>query len=168
MSHDITRCLQMYISLDNLIIKYSTEQCKTMTQKVQPKNSGIPKGLHHDDKKHLTTNKAILDPSRLAALDDCDTSVYGYHRYSLLRDFQHCRGRNWGMLVLPLLLLVLWGIVWQLIFSYADDDGELKDTIETLWNTISPLLIPISFLMVFRLNRAAMRFWESRYLTQSI
>ena len=117
-----------------------------MTQKIELLTSSTQKGRHHDSIKHLTTKEAILHPGRLDALDACDTPVYNYHRYSLLRDFQHCRGRNVGMLVLPLLLLLLWGIVWQLIFMYADNGDELKEAIATWWDLIYPLWIPIGML----------------------
>lgn len=132
-----------------------------MTKQVEATNSTAQEENHHDGSKRISTQEAILDPKRLDALDACDTPVYSYHRYSLLRDFQQCRGRNFGMLVLPLLLLLLWGVVWNLMYIYADND-ELRETIESWGELINPLWVPISFLMVFRLARAAIRFWDSR------
>ncbi|KAL7554282.1 hypothetical protein ACHAWF_017731 [Thalassiosira exigua] len=111
----------------------------------------------------LTAQEAILHPKRLGALDACDTPVYSYHRYSLLQDFfRQWGGRNVGMLAMPLLLLLLWSILWQLIFLYADENGDLREAIGSWGDLVSPLWVPISFLMVFRLARAAIRFWDSR------
>ena len=66
------------------------------------------------------------------------------------------------MLVVPLVALLLWGIFWELLFLYAPDEG-LRDTVSAWGQLIDPLLVPMSFLMVFRLTRAAIRFWDSRY-----
>lgn len=110
----------------------------------------------------LTTKEAILHQKRIDAYKSCDTPVYDYHRYSFFRDFLQCRGRNIGMLAMPLLALLIWGIFWQLIFMYADDDDYLKESIGKWGDLIDPLWVPIAFLMVFRLTRAAIRFWDSR------
>lgn len=112
---------------------------------------------------NFTTKEAILHPNRYHALENSDQPVIAYHRYSLVRDHIMCRGRNINMLVLPLLLLLLWGVGWNLIFLYADEDDKLKETIGSWGHLIQPLWIPMAFLLVFRLARAAVRAWDSRY-----
>lgn len=110
----------------------------------------------------LSTREHILHPKRIEALSQCDTPPYNYHRYSMLRDYAHLGGRNTRMLLPPLILLLLWGIMWNVIFAYADPDDTLKEIINSWGSLITPLWIPISFLMVFRLQRAAIRFWDAR------
>jgi len=130
-----------------------------MTKTGNSKEGDIEAG--HDLAHELSTNDAILHPKRLDALNCSDVPVLTYHRYSLIRDHQNCRGRNGGMLVVPLVALLVWDVFWELLFLYAPGEG-LRDTVSAWGQLIDPLLVPISFLMVFRLTRAAIRFWDSR------
>eukprot|EP00804_Cyclotella_cryptica_P000574 CCRYP_009987-RA/>CCRYP_009987-RA protein AED:0.02 eAED:0.02 QI:482/1/1/1/1/1/2/170/389 len=84
------------------------------------------------------------------------------------------QGRNFGMLIAPLLLLICWGVVWQLIFIYGFDtkpfynertqsyESNFEHSMSSLGELIQPLMQPIGFLITFRLGRAAVRFWDAR------
>ena len=82
-----------------------------------------------------------------------------YTAYSFFSYITSIHGRNLPMLITPLLALFLWGLGWQLIFVYADEEGEVQDTLASLEPLITPLLTPLAFLLTFRLGRAAVRFW---------
>ena len=111
-----------------------------------------------DDKSPVM--ESILSPDRLNALLACDITVLAYnpHKWSIVLTL---RGRNIKMIAIPLALLTLWGIFWIILLSY-DRFGHVRDTIGELEGLISPLLVPVSFLLVFRLGRAAVRFWDAR------
>ena len=66
------------------------------------------------------------------------------------------------MLVTPLLTLLLWGLCWQLLFAYADESNKTQEYLASIDHLVLPILTPLSFLLTFRLGRAAVRFWDSR------
>lgn len=77
------------------------------------------------------------------------------------------------MMLPPLLALLLWGLGWQLLFMFlprGDSYNEvtesyvsdLQRTLSSVNDLISTMVTPVSFLLVFRLGRAAMRFWDAR------
>ena len=111
-----------------------------------------------DDKSSV--RESILSPDRLNALLACDITVLAYdpHKWNIVLTL---RGRNIKMIAIPLTLLTLWGIFWILLLSH-DRFSNVRDTIGELEGLISPLLVPVSFLLVFRLGRAAIRFWDAR------
>ena len=111
-----------------------------------------------DDKSPVM--ESILSPDRLNALLACDITVLAYnpHKWSIVLTL---RGRNIKMIAILLALLTLWGIFWIILLSY-DRFGHVRDTIGELEGLICPLLVPVSFLLVFRLGRAAVRFWDAR------
>ncbi len=121
----------------------------------------------NDEKKFDITMKALLCPFRLAALEAADVKPVTYKKYSFFADILTIRGRNLAMLVAPLVSLFLWDVGWQLFFFYGSkNEGaytyvtvvqEYLVSIETL---VEPLLTPLAFLLVFRLGRAAVRYWE--------
>ncbi|KAL9189327.1 hypothetical protein ACHAXT_011817 [Thalassiosira profunda] len=115
-----------------------------------------------EGRRLLSTSEAILHPVRIEALSACDTPPYAYHRYSMICDYVHCGGRNYSMILPPLLLLLLWGVFWNLIFLFADNGNYIKEVVQSWGTLITPLWIPVSFLMTFRLGRAAIRFWDAR------
>lgn len=102
----------------------------------------------------------ILDKTRIDALLASDSNVINYEPSSFFIIFQ-IRGRNLPMILLPLSALLAWDIFWAIAFS-----GPLqgiRDKIVSQDNLIiAPLLTPVSFLLVFRLGRAAVRFWDAR------
>ncbi|KAL9191351.1 hypothetical protein ACHAXT_001057 [Thalassiosira profunda] len=110
------------------------------------------------------TIETILSPERLAALEAVDVPAIPYNTYSIFSYIFSIRGRNAGMLVSPLLSLLLWGVGWQLLFVLWLDDrnSDVREQIAALDDLITPLLIPLSFLLTFRLGRAAVRFWDAR------
>lgn len=69
------------------------------------------------------------------------------------------------MLAAPLLSLFLFGLGCQLLLAYVlDDDQQLildgesvQDFLASMDHLIAPLLTPLSFMMTFRLARAAVR-----------
>jgi len=113
----------------------------------------------------ISTLEAILHKPRLDALLDCDANIISYDPFSFRMIFA-LKGRNFGMICAPLFCLLLWDICWALILE--EDlilEEKLSGTavfITSLNGSISPLLTPVSFLLVFRLGRAAVRFWDSR------
>ena len=116
------------------------------------------------------TIKAILDPDRLEALLDFDAKLVSYEPYSFLVIFRF-QGRNFGMLIFPLLILGLLDLVWWYVLHQVllpsntirgIENGEmtedLRARVERLDELVSPILVPVSFLLVFRLGRAAVRY----------
>ena len=103
---------------------------------------------------------AILSQDRLNALLACDIGCMHYdpNTWSVVLTL---RGRNIQMIAIPLILLTIWSIFWIVLLSY-DQFQNMRDTIGELDGLISPLLVPVSFLLVFRLGRAAVRFWDAR------
>ena len=95
--------------------------------------------------------EAVLQQSRLDALAACDANVMSYDPDSFLMIFR-CRGRQMPFVIKPLLVLVGWGIAWALIFARFEQVRQVMLPLEDL---ITPLLTPVSFLLVFRLGRAA-------------
>ena len=111
-----------------------------------------------DDKSPVI--ESILSQDRLSSLLACDITVLAYnpHEWGIVLKL---RGRNIKMIAVPLLLLTVWGIFWIILLSY-DRFSHVRDTIGELEGLIGPLLVPVSFLLVFRLGRAAVRFWDAR------
>ncbi|KAL7518857.1 hypothetical protein ACHAWX_003664 [Stephanocyclus meneghinianus] len=117
----------------------------------------------------------ILAPSRISALESCDVNTIPYDSYNFFSYIWTYQGRNFGMLIAPLLLLAFWGVAWQVLFLYGFDAkpvyNEQTDSYESffehrmssLGDLIQPLMQPIGFLITFRLGRAAVRFWDARH-----
>jgi predicted membrane chloride channel (bestrophin family) len=104
---------------------------------------------------------ALLDPDRISALQECDQRLLSYDPESFWLVFR-LRGRNFSMIVLPLLALVLWDVFWGLLLLTYDDPWGVASYIQRMEELITPILTPVSFLMVFRLGRAAVRYWDAR------
>ena len=120
-----------------------------------------------EDSAYQKAVKDILNPSRLAALDAVDAAPIPYDTYSFFSYILTIRGRNFPMMIAPLVTLFIWGLGWQLLFYFGEkyDNGHiihLQDYLISLDELITPLLTPLSFLMTFRLGRAAVRFWDAR------
>lgn len=103
-------------------------------------------------------SETILNPDRLQALLACDSNVLSYNPESFMMIFR-LRGRNLPTIMPPLLLLLIWGAAWGVALSRVEPMRVLLIPLDEL---ISPLLTPVSFLLVFRLGRAAVRFWDAR------
>lgn len=124
--------------------------------------------LNNDDASTFQrTMEAILSPNRLAALAAVDVDPIQYATYSFFSCILSVHGRNLPMLITPLLSLLLWGIGWQLLFMYGLNDEHVDDEISgvqeylaSIDDLITPLLTPLSFMLTFRLGRAAIRFWD--------
>ena len=101
--------------------------------------------------------EAVLQQSRLDALTACDANVTSYDPNSFLMIFR-CRGRQMPFIIKPLLCLVAWGVTWALIFARFE---HVRLAMLPLNNLITPLLTPVSFLLVFRLGRAAVCYWDA-------
>jgi ion channel-forming bestrophin family protein len=104
---------------------------------------------------------ALLAPQRLEALADCDKNLFPYDPDSFWLVFR-IRGRHFKMILWPLLVLMLWDIGWGLYFVVMEDPLQISDTIQSMQALITPVLTPVSFLLVFRLGRAAVRYWDAR------
>ena len=105
---------------------------------------------------------AIMNPSRLAGLDAADVDPISYNTYSFFSRLWSIRGRNFSMLIAPLLMLLLWGLGWQIIFVYISDGSGVQEFLASIDRLVVPILTPLSFLLTFRLGRAAVRFWDAR------
>lgn len=101
---------------------------------------------------------AVLQQSRLDALAECDANVTSYDPNSFLMIFR-CRGRQMPFVMKPLLVLIAWGVAWTLLFERVE---RVRVAMLPLDDLITPLLTPVSFLLVFRLGRAAVRYWDAR------
>ena len=109
-----------------------------------------------------TIHDAIISQDRINSLLACDDQVLTYEprQWGFL---VKCRGRNLRMITMPLVFLTLWEILWICLLSYVENMADnIRSNIANLSSLISPLLIPVSFLLVFRLGRAAVRFWDAR------
>ena len=101
---------------------------------------------------------AVLFPARLDALTLCDKNIATYDPHSYLLIFR-CRGRNLPDVLPPALGFFVWGVLWGAIFSASENMRALMLPLDDL---IKPLLTPVSLLLVFRLGRAAVRYWDAR------
>lgn len=135
----------------------------------KPKVTALP---CYEDAGSATTSiyektlQSILSSSRLDALKSSDVPPVPYNTYSFFSYILSFHGRNFSMLVAPLILLLLWGIGWWLIFfhGWIDMDGTFQAYMASQTSLVDPLITPLSFLMTFRLGRAAIRWWEvSKY-----
>ena len=115
----------------------------------------------------------ILSPARIAALEACDVKPVPYNAHSFFSYIFTFQGRNFSMTVHPLLALLLWGLGWQLLFIFLDKGdsfseqlnsnvSDLQHLLSSIDSLISQLITPVSFLLTFRLGRAAIRFWDAR------
>ena len=67
------------------------------------------------------------------------------------------------MIAAPLLCLLLWDIGWALYMVHLQHEAfPVRSQIQKMESLITPLLTPVSFLLVFRLGRAAVRYWDAR------
>lgn len=101
---------------------------------------------------------AVLFPARIDALNLCDQNIATYDPHSYLLIFR-CRGRNLPDVLPPVLGFFVWGVLWGAIFSASENMRALMLPLDDL---IKPLLTPVSLLLVFRLGRAAVRYWDAR------
>ena len=135
----------------------------------------LPKPLHSSCSSDILsrTLRDILSPERIAALEACDVKAVPYNPRSFFSYIFTFRGRNFSMTVYPLLALLLWGVGWQLLFIYLDKGesyneqinahvSDLQHLLASIDSLISQLITPVSFLLTFRLGRAAIRFWDAR------
>ena len=120
---------------------------------LQPSNKSL--GLQLDGPMMLID--AVLQQSRLDALAACDANVTSYDPSSFLVIFR-CRGRQMPFIIKPLLCLMAWGVAWALIFARFE---HVRLAMLPLNDLITPLLTPVSFLLVFRLGRAAVCYWDA-------
>jgi len=106
----------------------------------------------------MSAADAMLLESRLDALLACDVNILRYDPRSFLIIFR-VRGRNMGLVAIPLACLTAWGLLWAFVVHFHPPVGEALAPLEDL---IAPLLLPVSFMLVFRLGRAAVRYWDAR------
>lgn len=88
----------------------------------------------------------------------CDANLLTYDPNAFLAVVFRCRGRNVRLISTPLALTFLWSICVGTLFAIVPSLRSYVDDSEL----IAPLLTPVSFLLVFRLGRAAVRFWDAR------
>lgn len=105
--------------------------------------------------------RALLDPARLLALRACDAKLLRYNPHSFA-SVLNPRGRNLRMLGPP--LLTLGGAYSALAALLTPPLAEaLAEWLEPVEGYFIPLLTStVAFLLVFRIGRAAVRFWDAR------
>lgn len=108
------------------------------------------------------TIDAIMNPARFAGLDAADVDPITYNTYSFFSRLWSIRGRNFGMIIAPLLMLFLWGLCWQILFASISSASDVQEFLASIDRLVVPILTPLSFLLTFRLGRAAVRFWDAR------
>lgn len=105
--------------------------------------------------------KALLAPSRLAALAACDVNLVNYDPSSFLVVF-HMRGRNLALIAIPLCLLVIWWTIVALLlhvtrnidptaptdYDWSSKPHELVSALESVEAVFTPALSALSFLLV--------------------
>ena len=118
--------------------------------------------FHDSAATYEKTLQSILCPTRLHALNSTDVPPISYNRYSFFSYLVSIHGRNLSMLVAPLTLLFLWGLAWWILFdsNWIDSEGTFQQRMATQTGLVNPLLTPLSFLMTFRMARAAVGWWE--------
>lgn len=117
-----------------------------------------PSASARDDQPSASAHDDVVAPDRLDALLGCDSGRREYDPDSWRMVFS-CRGRYASFWAGPLTALVLWFVAWGLVFEFSEPAKEWFAPLEGL---VGPLLTPVSFLLVFRLGRAAVRFWDAR------
>ncbi len=117
---------------------------------------------HDSAATYEKTLQSILCPTRLHALSSTDVPPIPYNRYSFFSYLVSIHGRNFSMLVAPIMLLFLWGLAWFILFdsNWIDSEGTFQQRMATQTGLVNPLLTPLSFLMTFRMARAAVGWWE--------
>ena len=103
---------------------------------------------------------ALLAPKRLAELEQCDKHIQSYQPTSFWLIFR-LRGRRFDMIAGPLLCLLIWDIGWAVFLLYFDT-WSVRDVLQRMNPYLNQLLTPVTFLLVFRLGRAAVRYWDAR------
>ena len=106
----------------------------------------------------------LLYPPRLKTLLACDSKIIppSEHRRKSFGMVMKIGGRNMSMIAMPLTCLLIWDVIWVIAFTLQKPSQKAKDLSTKLGGLVSPLLVPVSFLLVFRLGRTAVRFWDAR------
>lgn len=164
------------VNRSNLAQSKSWRQLPPIQVPVKEKNDLTKKEkVTQQDVIYRIVFESILNQDRLEALNVCDTNVISYDPYSYWMIFS-VRGRNAKMILKPILFLLLWDSFFIVLFYFlpsivtryfipqgSELDGGARDQADILAvDLVSPLLTPVSFLLVFRLGRAAIRFWDAR------
>jgi len=110
---------------------------------------------------------AILLEPRLAALVACDHKVVKYDATNFLSAVVSWKGRSSHflcMIAFPLFVLLVWATFWILLLNFLDKDAgdQIAESLNNYVFSIDSLMVPVSFLLVFRLGRAAVRYWDAR------
>ena len=138
------------------------------------------KGMPYDASAHfIELQNALLNEDRLKALRACDEGKRPYNSRAFSIVFS-LRGRNFLDFAPPLVIVTIWSIVWAAIitgtchcsgvFLAAPEDhfnkSDLRDSLLPLQDLLGDSLSQtIGFLLVFRLGRSAIRYWEGRAAT---
>lgn len=122
-----------------------------------------------NDEEEADNNNSTDDPimaalsadERLDALRACDDNLIRYNPQSFGIIFR-LGGRNLRMILFPLLFLFTWDVLLAVLLP-REEFRRIRTKVLNDWqDLITPLLTPVSFLLVFRLGRAAVRFWDAR------
>ena len=141
--------------------KRSTWRNMTPTRASRASLASVSSTSSHENEgtSYQRTLDAILSEPRLAALGAVDVAPCSYNTYSFFSSIWSIRGRNFNMLIAPLIILLVWGVGWQLLFVYIFDEEEsgVQEFLASMSDLVTPILLPLSFLLTFRLSRAAVR-----------
>ena len=75
------------------------------------------------------TLRDILNPARIAALEACDVRPIPYNPDSLFSNIFTLQGRNFSMTIVPLFVLLLWGVGWELLFIFLPKGDSYNEEI---------------------------------------
>lgn len=131
----------------------------TSRQEEQPREEPpVPQSLPNTNS---VLYDALLAPKRIRALQGCDRNLVSYNATSFWMVFR-LKGRHFRMILLPLLSLLLWDLFLGLLLLTYGDPWNIRHHIQSMEPLVAPILTPVSFLLVFRLGRAAVRYWDAR------
>lgn len=154
------RILSMPSSWITLPAMQKSEKSSVGTEKESPHSVEYDVSSLEAQGANCLIDDVILFQQRLDALRACDSNIiptYNPRSFSMVFGF---RGRNASMIIWPLFFLVAWNAFWgTIIHVYPIVGTKLEPKLK---NLVSPLITPVSFLLVFRLGRAAVRFWDAR------
>lgn len=120
-----------------------------------------------DTRLWTLVDDGILSEPRLAALVACDHKVVKYEATNFLSAVVSWKGRSSHflcMIAAPLFVLLVWATFWILLLQFLGKSSgdQIAESLNNYVFSIESLMVPVSFLLVFRLGRAAVRYWDAR------
>lgn len=129
-------------------------------------------GPAHPPETHHEVCDALLNAERIDALIASDGNIIVWERESW-QVVVDPRGRNADLIIWPWLAVTMWAVLIAVLIGPRDgggldltERGQATPIFEMIIRTIDELFVhvlgTVSFLLVFRLSRAAVRYWDAR------